>query len=121
MTEAIGVAFTTDTEGYFAGGANGVGPEILKSTDGGKSFEQIQSEYPRASLLPACVWLRVFLCALALIAVIVCTSFPHRLVHLLLLLRHTVSARAMTQQSWCASFSFTQSSSHLTQTTQLLT
>jgi hypothetical protein len=111
MTEAIGVAFTTDTEGYFAGGANGVGPEILKSTDGGKSFEQIQSECPHACLLPACAWLRVFLCARALIAVIVCTSFPHRLVHHhhhhhhhlhLLLLRHTVGARAMTQQSRCA-------------------
>ena len=44
MTEAIGVAFTDDTEGFFAGGANGVGPEILKSTDGGKSFQQVQGQ-----------------------------------------------------------------------------
>lgn len=41
LTEAIGVAFTDDNTGYLAGGGNGVGPEILKSTDGGATFAPI--------------------------------------------------------------------------------
>eukprot|EP00912_Choanoflagellata_sp_UC4_P001892 UC4_evm1s1212 len=41
VTEAIGIAFANEREGFLAGGANGVGAEILKSTDGAKSWKNL--------------------------------------------------------------------------------
>eukprot|EP00041_Stephanoeca_diplocostata_P026566 m.718450 g.718450 ORF g.718450 m.718450 type:complete len:541 (-) comp22995_c0_seq2:7327-8949(-) len=41
LTEAIGIAFEDGNIGYLAGGANGVGAEILKTTDAAKTFTNI--------------------------------------------------------------------------------
>eukprot|EP00039_Didymoeca_costata_P017967 m.331551 g.331551 ORF g.331551 m.331551 type:complete len:417 (-) comp16753_c0_seq1:51-1301(-) len=41
LTFAVGVGFTDATTGFIAGGANGAGAEVLKTTDGGKTFNVI--------------------------------------------------------------------------------
>lgn len=42
LTFSTGIAFADQTKGYVAGGANGAGAEILQSTDGGKTFKNIE-------------------------------------------------------------------------------
>lgn len=37
-TQAIGIGFANPDTGYLAGGANGAGTEILKTTDGGVTW-----------------------------------------------------------------------------------
>jgi photosystem II stability/assembly factor-like uncharacterized protein len=41
LTFAVGIAFEDATHGIVAGGANGIGAEILESTDGGGTFTKI--------------------------------------------------------------------------------
>jgi len=41
LTEAIGIGFGNPDTGYLAGGANGAGTEILKTTDGGVNWDII--------------------------------------------------------------------------------
>ena len=41
VTVAVGIGFANPKVGYFAGGANGAGTEILKTEDGGESWNVI--------------------------------------------------------------------------------
>ena len=41
VTVAVGIGFANPNVGYFAGGANGAGTEILKTEDGGESWNVI--------------------------------------------------------------------------------
>jgi photosystem II stability/assembly factor-like uncharacterized protein len=38
LTFSTGIGFADEQTGYVTGGANGAGAEVLKSTDGGKTF-----------------------------------------------------------------------------------
>ena len=40
-----GVAFSSDSVGYICGGSNGVGPQILKTTDGGMSWNPLNVNF----------------------------------------------------------------------------
>eukprot|EP00053_Salpingoeca_punica_P024749 m.14551 g.14551 ORF g.14551 m.14551 type:complete len:385 (+) comp7155_c0_seq2:65-1219(+) len=44
-TDIVGVAFTSATEGFVSGDANGVGPLILKTTNGGVDWDDCQANF----------------------------------------------------------------------------
>jgi len=51
LTTDIGIAFISPFVGYIAGDANGVGPAILKSTDGGRHFDSCNASFGIDALL----------------------------------------------------------------------
>jgi len=54
LTTDLGVAFVSEQVGYTAGDGNGVGPVILKSTDGGKTFNSCNASFGPDVLLLDC-------------------------------------------------------------------
>ncbi|EDQ87226.1 uncharacterized protein MONBRDRAFT_38017 [Monosiga brevicollis MX1] len=53
LTTELGIGFHSETEGFIAGDANGEGPAILKSTDGGKTWNASQADFGADALLLA--------------------------------------------------------------------
>eukprot|EP00051_Salpingoeca_urceolata_P027783 m.483263 g.483263 ORF g.483263 m.483263 type:complete len:383 (+) comp22851_c0_seq1:121-1269(+) len=45
LTTDLGIAFVNRTHGFTAGDANGVGPEIFKTTDGGDTWENVPANF----------------------------------------------------------------------------
>ena len=48
LTTELGIGFRSENEGFVAGDANGAGPEIFHTTDGGVTWNASQANFGRA-------------------------------------------------------------------------